>query len=67
MYRASGPNKKRFLRKRQAYAYDAAFSPKTPEEVSKMEHFLIFVAPFLVVALAVGSLFWWGARAPKKQ
>ncbi|WP_397376166.1 cytochrome bd oxidase small subunit CydS [Paenibacillus sp. sptzw28] len=32
-----------------------------------MKDFLIFVAPFLVVAFAVGLLFWWGARAPKKQ
>ncbi|WP_308635351.1 cytochrome bd oxidase small subunit CydS [Paenibacillus silvisoli] len=30
-----------------------------------MEEFLIFAAPLLVVALSVGSLFWWGARKPK--
>ncbi|WP_420831476.1 cytochrome bd oxidase small subunit CydS [Paenibacillus sacheonensis] len=30
-----------------------------------MEKFLIFVAPFLVVLLCVGFLFWWGARKPK--
>ncbi|WP_404823715.1 cytochrome bd oxidase small subunit CydS [Paenibacillus rhizovicinus] len=30
-----------------------------------LEKFLIFVAPFLVVALSVGFLFWWGARKPK--
>ncbi len=29
------------------------------------ERFLIFVAPFLVLALSVAFLFWWGARKPK--
>jgi hypothetical protein len=28
-----------------------------------MEHFLIFVAPFLVVACAVAFLFWLGGRS----
>ncbi|MCQ6559766.1 DUF4349 domain-containing protein [Paenibacillus mendelii] len=31
-----------------------------------MDDFLVFVAPFLVVVAAVGGLFWWGARGPKK-
>ncbi|WP_374987763.1 hypothetical protein [Paenibacillus sp. R14(2021)] len=30
-----------------------------------MEKFLVFAAPFIVVALSVGYLFWWGARSPK--
>ncbi|MFC4812079.1 hypothetical protein [Paenibacillus sp. UNC496MF] len=30
-----------------------------------IEKFLIFVAPFLVLLLSVGFLFWWGARKPK--
>ncbi|WP_404822280.1 cytochrome bd oxidase small subunit CydS [Paenibacillus lycopersici] len=32
-----------------------------------LEKFLIFVAPFLVVFLSVGFLFWWGARKPKND
>lgn len=32
-----------------------------------MEHFPIFVAPFLVVACAVVFLFWWGSRPPKHR
>ncbi|WP_420831123.1 cytochrome bd oxidase small subunit CydS [Paenibacillus artemisiicola] len=32
-----------------------------------MEKFLIFVAPFLVLLLSVGFLFWWGARKPKRD
>ncbi|BBH18745.1 hypothetical protein Back11_00900 [Paenibacillus baekrokdamisoli] len=27
-----------------------------------MKDFLIFVAPFIVVIVAVGFLFWWGGR-----
>ncbi|WP_425517630.1 cytochrome bd oxidase small subunit CydS [Paenibacillus oenotherae] len=32
-----------------------------------MNEFLIFVAPFLVVAIAVVLLFWWGARKPRRE
>ncbi|WP_373876430.1 cytochrome bd oxidase small subunit CydS [Paenibacillus spongiae] len=32
-----------------------------------MDNFSIFIAPFLVYAAAVGSLFWWGARKPKTK
>lgn len=30
-----------------------------------IEKFLIFAAPFLVLVLSVGFLFWWGARKPR--
>lgn len=30
-----------------------------------IEKMLIFVAPFLVLVLSVGFLFWWGARKPR--
>lgn len=30
-----------------------------------IEKFLIFVAPFLVLVLSVGLLFWLGSRKPK--
>jgi len=32
-----------------------------------MESFLLFAAPFIIVALAVGILFWWGARIPRQD
>lgn len=32
-----------------------------------MNDFLIFVAPFLVVAISVIFLFWWGAKKPKRE